>query len=280
MKTHFSKLLLLVGFLSACSVGSAEFQTYRQAFETQYVEGEKVMDHVGSAERKLVQQRFKQSRGVRTFNPNEARYYLKVGDPPLTGAIRASLKALKDYNDALSGLATGQTAAAVRTELISANSSLKTSLTALGGAAGVDEAFAGTLSSVIGKVIPILEVVERAQNRAVFRKQLVAAHPDMKALMLELRQGTGAMFDVVKLGHTTRGSLGGTDGINADNLKRLEEFRGLLAGWVILIDQSILAMDQAVFAVATQSNAPNLTSLIEASVEIKVLAEAIKTARN
>ncbi|WP_324751447.1 hypothetical protein [Roseovarius sp. Pro17] len=280
MKIRFAIQFFIIALLCACSFGAAEFQIYRQAFEIQYVEGDKVLDEVGRAERKLMQQKFNRLSGVRSFDPDEAKYYLKVGDPPLAGAIRASLTALKDYNDALSGFATGEAAAAVRSELSSASSSLEASLTTLGGATGVDAAFVKILSEGIGRVLLVLEVLERAQNRAVFRERLVAAHPDMKNLMLELRRGTGPMFDVVKLGYTTRGSLGGTDGINTDNLKRLEDFRGLLAGWVILIDQSVLAMDQAVLAVATQAYAPDLTSLIKASVEIEVLAEAIKTARN
>ena len=280
MRRPFAPLLLLVGLLCACTFGAAEFQAYRQAFEVQYVEGEKVLDQVGSAERRLAAQQFSRKPGIRDFDPDEARYYLKVGDPPLTGAIRASLTALKDYNDALSGLVTGEAAAAVRGELTSANTALKTSLSALGGAAGVNVALVETLAGGIGKVIPILALLEQAQNRADFRDQLVAAHPDMKALLLTQRTGPPLMFEVVQLGYTKVGGLGGSDGVSGDNLVRLEEFRSLLAGWVILLDQSIIAMDQAVVAVATQSNGPDLTALIAASVEIEILAEAIKTARN
>ena len=280
MRRLLAPLILAMGVLSACAFGAAEFATYRQAFEAQYVEGEKVLDEVARAERTLVDQQFSRQSGVRAFDPDEAKYYVKVGDPPLTGAIRASLTALKDYNDALSGLATGEAAAAVRGELSSANTALKSSLTALGGATGVDTAFVGTLSGGIGKAITILEVIERAQNRIDFREQLVAAHPDMKALLQTLRAGTPAMFDVVQLSRTTLGGLGGSDGVSGDNLVRLEEFRTLMAGWVILIDQSILAMDQAVVAVATQSGNPDLTALIDASVELEILAGAIKAARN
>ena len=168
----------------------------------------------------------------------------------------------------------------MRGELTSANTALKTSLGALGGAAGVDVALVETLAGGIGKAIIVLETLERAQNRADFREQLVAAHPDMKALLLTLRNGTPQFFEVVQLGYTKIGGLGGGDGVSGDSRVRLEEFRGLLAGWVILLDQSVLAMDQAVVAVATQSGNPNLSSLIDASVELEILAGAIKSARN
>ncbi|WP_299137991.1 hypothetical protein [uncultured Tateyamaria sp.] len=280
MRRFLAPLFLALSVLSACAFGAAEFATYRQAFELQYVEGQKVLDEVGRAERTLVDQQFSRKPGIRAFDPDEAKYYVRVGDPPLTGAIRASLTALKDYNDALSGLATGEAAAAVRGELSSANTTLKSALTSLGGATGVDVNFVSTLSGGIAKAITVLEVLERAQNRIDFRQQLVAAHPDMKSLLTTLRAGTPEMFDVVQLSRTTVGGLGGTDGVSGDNLTRLQEFRTLMAGWVILLDQSALALDQAVVAVATQAGNPDLTSLIDASVELEILAGALKAARN
>jgi hypothetical protein len=270
---------LVVLLLSACSYGAAEFQTYRQAYEAQYVEGAKVLDHVAKAERILVERSFSSQPGVRAFDPDEARYYVVVGDPPLTGAIRACVDALKNYNDALAGLVTGEAAATLRSELVAANGALTSSLGALAGAGGVDAAFAATLGTAIGKAIPVLEVMERAGNRMAFREQMVRAYPDMRLLMLELRNGTPQMFKVVERSFIEPGSLGlGPTRMTADKQQRLAEFRQLLAGWVILIDESVRAMDIAVYAAATQANSPDLSSLIEASVEIRVISEAIKAA--
>ena len=271
---------LFVLLLGGCSHGAAEFQSYRQAYEAQYVEAAKVLDQVATAERIIVERSFKSQPGVRAFNPDEARYYIAVGDPPLTGAIRASVDALKDYNDALSGLVTGEAAATLRSELAAANNALAGSLGALAGASGVDAAFATALGGAIGKAIPVLEVLERAGNRIAFREQLVRAYPAMKQLMLELRDGTPQMFEVVERSFVTPGSLGlGPTRMTADKQARLAEFRQLLAGWVLLIDESVRAMDMAVYAAATQAYSPDLSSLIEASVEIRVLSEAIKAAR-
>lgn len=278
---HFFVVVTCV-FLSACSFGAAQFAIYNQAFEAQFLEGEKVFDRLGRAERVLRAQQFSRSPGIRPFNPNEANLYVRVGDPPLTGALRASLGALKDYNDALTALATGAAATSARAELTNATTTLSSSLSNLTGATGLSgsAALIDDVSSGILQVIPLLEVVGRAQGRMAFREQLVAAHPDMKDLFLTLRAGTDDMFEVVQLSLTQVGGLGLTEGLDATNLEDLEEYRVLLAGWVLLLDQTLLAMDQAVAAVAVQNSAPDLSDLIAASVEIDILAEAIKTARN
>jgi len=268
--------------LSACSFGAAQFAVYNQAFEAQFLEGEKVFDRLGRAERVLRAQQFSRMPGIRPFNPNEASLYVRVGDPPLTGALRASLGALKDYNDALTALATGAAATSARAELTNATTTLSSSLSNLAGATGLSGSaeLIDDVSSGIIQVIPLLEVVGRAKGRMAFREQLVAAHPDMKDLFLTLRAGTDDMFEVVQLSLTQVGGLGLTEGLDANSLEDLEEFRELLAGWVLLLDQTLLAMDKAVAAVAVQNSAPDLSDLIAASVEIDILAEAIKTARN
>lgn len=280
MRNLFAVVVCIL--LSACSFGAAQFALYNQAFEAQFVEGDKVFDRLGRAERVLRAQQFSRTPGIRPFDPNEASLYLRVGDPPLTGALRASLGALKDYNDALTALATGAAGSSARAELTNATTALSSSLTNLTGAAGLNSttAIVEGLSGGISKVIPLLEVVGRAQGRMAFREQLVAAHPDMKDLFMTLRAGTDDIFEVVQLSLTQVGGLGLTEGLDMASLKELEEFRELLAGWVLLLDQTVLAMDKAVAAVAVQRSAPDLSDLISASVEIDILAEAIKTARN
>ena len=53
------------------------------------------------------------------------------------------------------------------------------------------------------------------------------------------------MFDVMRRSYVQRGLLGGTDGIAEEDLGRLDADRELLAGWVILLDRTLLAMDAA-----------------------------------
>ena len=110
--------------LSACATGVAEFQLYGAAFDTQYVEGAKVFDRLAAAERTVAKRMLKPKAGIADFDPNQAANYLQVGDPPLTGAMRASLGAALHYNQALSGLATGEATVALTNRLSTAATSL------------------------------------------------------------------------------------------------------------------------------------------------------------
>ena len=280
------KALLAVGtivfilLLSACATGVAEFQLYGAAFDTQYVEGAKVFDRLAAAERTVAKRMLKPKAGIADFDPNQAANYLQVGDPPLTGAMRASLGAAPHYNQALSGLATGEATVALTNRLSTAATSLGGSASAIAGAAGFDLAVTPLLTSAIGKVLPIFEMLSKISNRIEFRQQLVLAYPDIRSLLVTLRNGTKDMFELMQRSYVIRSSLAGTDGVSNENLKKLEADRALLAGWVILLDRTIVAMDSAILAIAEGESSADLAGLVDATVEIRALAETIRALQN
>ena len=101
----------------------------------------------------------------------------------------------------------------------------------------------------------------------------------MRELLLSLREGTPAMFEIMKRSYVQRGSLDGTLGISAGDLAALEKDRQMLSGWVILMDKSLSAMETAVAGALSRISPTDLAALTEASVEIKVLAEQLKAIR-
>jgi hypothetical protein len=267
--------------LGACTVGVVEFQYYREAFETQYAEGGKVLDRLGTAERTLVARRTSRQGATRDFDPDAAAYELAVGDPPLTEAIRASLDSLRTYNDTLTGLSSGESAAAMSARLGSSTTALTQALSGIGGAAGLDLGITASVQTAIGPALQVMKQLSVIRNRVEFRRQLLVGYPDMRALMTTLRAGTPDMFEVIKRSYVKRGSLGGgtTDGIPNARLDALDADRKLLAGWVILIDRTLIAMDAAVLVLSEGGTDADLAGLVEATVEIRALADTIRAVR-
>ena len=56
-------------------------------------------------------------------------------------------------------------------------------------------------------------------------------------------------------------------------------FEQLLAGWVLLMDKSLLALDQAVAAAKGGDSAAGVSGLTDASIELRVFAEQMKAIR-
>jgi hypothetical protein len=268
-----------------CASGVVEFQLYDRAFENQYEQAQFVLDRVARAERIVVRRRLSNTSAKSEFDPNKAGYYVDVGDPPITASIRASLKSLKDYNDALGGLANGETAKA----LVARGGTLAV---ALAGTVGTLNLAAGSAASVpgatllvdratvaVGQAVPIVNLVAVYASRESFRKQLIDAYPAMRDLMLALRDGTPAMYEILKRSYVQRASLDTPTGISPGDLAALEKDRELLAGWVLLIDKSLRAMQVAVVSTAPSGSSGALPALTEASLELQVLAAQVQDIR-
>jgi len=273
-------MLIVLPVLAACTGGIAEFQLYDEAFDAQFEHGSKVLDRVAQAERTVVLRREKRASASPTFSPNKAAYYLETGDPPLTGAIRASLNSVKSYNKALAGLANGEAASALAARVGTLTSNLVATAGALQIAGGGTGAFMVGGQAIIARLLPIFEQVVTIANRRAFREQLLKAYPDMRALLVKMRSGTKPMFTIIKRSYVKRGSLGGVDGIPTADLPKLEKDRQLLAGWVVLIDQSLLAMDAAAQSALSDASGPDIAALAETSIELRILAEKIRDAQS
>ena len=101
----------------------------------------------------------------------------------------------------------------------------------------------------------------------------------MRKLMLALRDGTPAMYELMKRSYVQRGSLETPTGIRSSDEANLAHDRELLAGWVLLIDKSLAAMETAVVAVMSGASQGDLAALTAASVELQVLAARVQDIR-
>jgi hypothetical protein len=258
----------------------AEYQLYVDAFDAQNISGNEALNRVATAERKVAARHLADD----TFDPDKAGYYVDTGDPPLTGSIRATLKALKSYNDALGALASGAAADAMATQIGGVVSNLAAAGLAINagftGAAVIGtpaaKTFLETGSAEIAKALPFFKEVATLAGREAFRRQLVLAYPHMRALLEGMRAGTPAMYDIIERSYVKRGSLETATGISAADAEKLEQDRQALAGWVILLDKTLVAMTAAVQAAMTNASPVDLAAMTEASVELRVLAEKVQ----
>ncbi|MBY5896046.1 hypothetical protein [Rhizobium ruizarguesonis] len=266
-------------FCSCSSTSVAEFQIYDQAFDGQYEYGTRVLDRLADAERTVVSRQLNLRSAVPQFRPDEASYYLRVGDPPLTGSIRASLQSLRAYNKTLTGLASGEAAKALTTDIANISANLTAAAGSLAIASGGGSAFAVAAQTTIGRLLPIFTQFQAAADRAEFRRRLLIAYPDMRRLLSEMRNGTDEMFEMMRRSYVSRGTLGATAGIPDTDMVKLRQDRELVAGWVILIDKTLVSMDAAANSVLTSSSPTEISVLVETSTELRVLAETIKATR-
>lgn len=264
--------------------GAAEFQLYSQSFNLQYEQGDAVLNALGSAERTLVRFSIKSENNPSKFEPNRAAYFVENIDPPITASIRASLKSVKIYNEALAALANGEAAEALtnRVGTLTTNvvGGIAASQAAFSGPAGVAAAasMVAGVGSTLKVVLPIFQQAAIYASRESFRQQLILAYPHMQDLLIKLRNGTPQMFAVMYQSRVQPGRLGvGRDGVS--DAAAVEKDRALLAGWVVLLDNTLMAMETAVAAAMSDATV-DLASLTEASIELRVLAEKVKSARN
>lgn len=265
--------------------GAAEFLSYTEAYNVQYEQGEAILNSVARAERIVVRRRLFRGNFVAPFDPDQAAYYVDTVDPPITASIRASARSLKSYNQALGALANGEAAAALTNRIGTLTSNIAGAIVASQVALGGPPAVAGAdilmskSTKALNLALPIIQQIATYASRDAFRKQLVAAYPAMHDLLLTLRNGTPAMFAIIERSRVVRAS-GTETGLTSEGEIALNKDRELLAGWVLLMDKTLLTMDAAVEAAMRDAPEADLAALSDGAMELRVLAEKVKSLRS
>lgn len=296
---NLCRQLLTVGFativvLSGCARGIPEFRYYEEAYRLQSRLGDSVLDNLAQAERKskpIIQLTEERSNQVSRFRPEYASYILTVGDPPITASIRNSLNSISQLNLALIGLAQGESVNVLNqraNEALTFLSHISTSSSL--GLTG------STLTIASGDLLPVLRQLAQVEGRVKFEKIFLKAYPDIRKLLATVRTDiTPLIFEVhrksvSKVGDLeTRTELSGRnhpqktiliEPIDEQGLAYLESVRKQLAAWVILLEQTELAMDRAVAALRGESLAFDQTALATASNDLRALAKALEMELN
>lgn len=271
--------------VAACGLyqGVEEFEAYRTAFEKTYGTSTAILDQLAVQERELFMRttRGRIDPAKRNFDPELARYYTDVGDPPGTGAFRRGLDTVKLYNDLLYGLSSGQTAANLTAKAAALNGKVGEALVETGGLAGIDQvqlkAAALALNGIFTRLTPFIQTGLTLQSRYEFREYVIRYHPVVRELLIELRGGTRAIFPVLTAATLRRWRNAPSGGLSAEEVNKMETYRKLLADWVILIDATILALDKVKLAIEAEPTiGGSVTGLTTVAIELEVASQAAR----
>ena len=278
------RLVALLCLLASCQArGQAEFELYRQAYEAQYVEADAVLVELAKAERTVWFAARGESRVPPRFNPDDAAYFVKTVEPPVTASLRASIRVLKDYNDALTALANGENAKAISARISKLTSEIASAVATVGSVHAAPSQSAAVkvatskLLDVLTQSTPLLDAGLQALGREAFRRQLLDSGQMMKDLIAALRTETPGMFDLLKESHRAYPE----SGVKRSSAREaVEKARVQLAVWVLLLDKSYLSLEAALDAAnAPMSAGQGVDALTNAAIEMRVLAEKVKSAR-
>lgn len=252
--------------VGACvsNAGIAQFEVYRSAFEKADSTGQSILNQLAHAERFLFQKQFpayKTTDDIPGFSAIHAAYYSESVDPPGTAAFRRSLSAVRSYNELLYALSSGQTAATMNARLVGFISSGENAIREIQKVQSVGQTVSGQLArllTVTGKlstyfadVQPITGAVFDYRSKEVFRSYLISARVPVLGILEELRNGTKEIFPV--LTYKTELSANTVKNgykLTESDIQRIELYRKLLSEWVLLLDHTHIALDDAVYSIS------------------------------
>jgi hypothetical protein len=263
-----------------------EFETYKNAFDKTNEAAGSILDQLAIQERALFIRRYKFAKSATHFDPNVARFFTDAVDPPGTAAFRGALQVIKAYNDLLYGLESGQTAQTLAAKLSAMESATSNSIVAVSGALGAASpangagfaASMGVLSQVFNSLLPFIQLGLKYRAQEEFRQFLIQNYGPVRDLLLHLREGTASIFPVLTAASVRASNNDPTGTVSADDNKKIDTYRKLLADWVVLIEATIKALDRAKAAAeAPPTLAGNITGLTNVALEMEAAAKSAKT---
>ena len=275
-------IALAAAVLSACATyeGVAEFTVYRDAYDSAADTGDTILDRLAVAEQKLFAIAYPFDPLRSDFNPDTASYVAASADPPATAAYRRTLQAIESYNEALFGLASGQTADEIAGKIArlgAVGTGAASDIASIVGGGAATIAAATAINTVLAGFEPLAAEVIGFGTRDAFREQLVERAPIIREAIGQVRASTvrvfGALRDEVFATATNDPSR---TGLTADELEQIKGYRSLLANWVVLLDASAAAFEVAVIAAQSPGGIGSYDGMLLASEN---LAAAVRSAR-
>lgn len=289
---RLSSAIIIACTLSSCVAnnGIAEFQTYRSAYTSSIEAGQSILDRFAIAELEIHGLMSpKISTTSVSFDPNQSAYYSNAVDPPATAAFRRSLQAVQAYNEALYGLASGQTAEAIAANISDLSAIGASAAGEVGGVAAaivpgaaVGVAAFTTAATAVNGVVKTLEPLNTFalgfKTRDEFRKRLLAEATTIDDILETTRNNSSNVFDALlaKTVHNATSFERGNKGFTADEIKKIEQTRELMSNWVVLLDGTRLALNRAVLASQDTSGSISITGLIVTGTELESAARAVR----
>ena len=267
VSAHFSRKLsslLVFAFLVSCSlVPPPEFTLYQATYEKADEATDELLDIYAGHERRA------QTVSDATFDPDHASLIAPGAEPPLTSLYRRGFDAIAAYNTILARYAAGESILILEKDF----AALSLNLDRLGAVAGGLEA--------LGK--PIVESAQTLAGLALarsdaeeFRESVKRNGPAVRNFLLLVRSDTRSMYSDARIA-LVRGVATPEGAQKAAS--ELSSFREMLAGWVLLIDETIVNLQALENAVETGRSRSSILAVLAASTErMAIYSENIKVA--
>lgn len=282
---RLSVILVLAVAVSSCGTyrGVSEFSVYRDTYARVHGLGNTLLDRLAVHERTLFQIGHPFDPKTHVFNPDHAAYYVEEVDPPLTAASRRTLDAVRTYNDALYGLASGEDAEALAGKLArlgAIGTAAATDVAVLSGAGLVPEvATAIAINKILASLKPLAGEVIGVFMRERFRERLLEQAPTIREALEKVRASAKILFDKEK--KSTQAKLNKQKGHHGpdwpeDKTKQLRMSVEVLSTFVILTEASILSLDLSVAAIKSDDDRASLDGLLLVSERLSAALQAAR----
>jgi hypothetical protein len=276
-------IAFLVLILFGCATrGIQEFMLYRNAFSATHSAAQTILDQLAVSERAL----FHEARSGETilnfeFDPSEARYYIETMDPPITASLRQSFDIVNAYSEAMAALVSGESAEMMAARVSEIGALAMDASVTLAGLTG-----AGVLSPVsdvaleivnpLRSFAPLAEFAFTQRTRKEYQDRLLADYDNIDAALARMRDLSPAMFDAMKTNLFLSSRSAGGAIPDSEVFNKMVALRALMANWVILIEHSRVALDQARQAVASNDISGSIKGLTTTASELDEVAKNVR----
>jgi hypothetical protein len=207
---------------------------------------------------------------INAFCLEDAGFYSKIGDPPLTQTFRRALALVGEFAKALVALADGSSAAAAVTQVQQLVQDAESLAGSLPGASGIGTAVNG----IVTALKPLANEAAKAASAEQERSVILEAQPQVAKLIVALQQAAPALFDV--LTQQTQKRIRAADHPQAADVARIEAYRVAISDYVVLLGRLREAWNQLAVAAKQPSNSASLASLTLTSAQIVADAATVR----
>ena len=263
MKRAF--LVICMFALASCSlVPPPELTLYQAAYSEAEDATESILSTYARYEKRA------QSVSTSAFDPDQAALIAPGAAPPLTNLYRRGFTAVAKYNVILARYAAGESISVLDDDFEALRTSLNRLTTALPGISLPGEDIVTASQTLVGIVLARSDAEE-------FQRSVKENGPIIRDFLSIVRSDTTSMYDdakiaVVKGVTTPKGAQKAASDLIV--------FREMLAGWVLLIDETKINLQALESAIENGPRRNSSIALLAASTDrLAIYAENIKVAQ-
>ena len=132
------------------------------------------------------------------------------------------------------------------------------------------------MTTAFNALQPFIQAGYKHRSRAALRVYLLENYELVRTILWQIRSGTSEIFPFLSDSVLRRSRLTGS-APTAEEIRKIETYRKLLADWVVLIDATIQALDQVyISAGASQTVSSAIAGLGEIAIDLSAASDAAR----